>query len=329
MCVDFFSSIMYLFLYMMRLINWRKISNLVIFALVTTLYVCLCPACKGQHQSPVVARVGSSVLTLDELYKTIPPEYSDFITREQIVNYVKRWIDNKILFHEALRLKIDKEETIRDRMRRTKEDLLCAEMISRNAVPLQGIRVPEDQVVQYYNENKSKFIRDRNVAKYLQIVCDDAATALKVRSLVTQDNFLFLASEYSKVPPPDMKSIPYVKLDDLPVELSQEIATTKINGTTNIIKAGATSCIIRVLDKQPKGTLCLLDEVKDDIVNVLAAKMQNAALEHLISTLRSKMIVEAHLEVIADHQGVGADSLAAPKQENHPQDSLLPIQSQE
>jgi hypothetical protein len=286
-------------------------------------------SCKNQPASPVVAKVGSAQLTLDELYKTIPPEYSDFITREQIVNYVKRWIDNKILYHEALRLHLDKEDAMRERMRRMKEDLLCAEMVNRNAVPLQDIRVPEDQILQYFNENKGKFVRDKNVAKFLQIVCGDAAAAWKVRNLVTPDNFLTLASQYSKVPLPDVKTIPYVKLDDLPSELSQEISSTKINGTTNVIKSGASYCIVRVLDKQPKGTLCQLDEVRDDIVNVLAAKLQNAALERLISTLRSKMIVEVHLDVISGRQAGDTDTGAPPQKQEIKSPDSSHMQSQE
>jgi hypothetical protein len=168
------------------------------------------------------------------------------------------------------------------------------------------------------------------VAKYLQIVCEDAAVAWKVRSLVTQENFSNLASQYSKVPLLEAKNAPYVKLDDVPPELSAEISSTKVGGTTNVIKTGANFRIIRVLDKQPKGTLCQLEEVRDDIVNVLAAKMQNAALERLISTLRSKMIVEAHLDVIADHSAAAPDTASpASKQETHSPDSTPPTQSQE
>lgn len=272
-----------------------------------------CAGCKSRPASPEVARVGSSVLTLDELYKSIPPEYSDFITREQVVNYVKQWVDNKILYHEALRLKIDKEETMRARLRRTKEDLLCAELVSRSAVPLQDIRVPDSLIEKYYSENKARFVREKNVAKYLQIVCDDMAAAKKVRALVTQDNFLFLASQYSKVPPPDVRNIPYVKLDEIPPELAQEVSATAVNGTTGAIKTGIGWCIVRVLDKQPKGTLCQLAEVKDDITNILAGTMQNAALERLISSLRNKMIVETHLEIIADQRKSAPAEGAVPK----------------
>jgi hypothetical protein len=268
--------------------------------------------------------VGSAVLTLDELYKSIPPEYSDFITREQIVNYVKQWVDNKILYHEALRLKIDKEETIRERLRRTKEDLLCAELISRSAVPLQDIRVPDSLIEKYYDENKARFMREKNVAKYLQIVCDDIGTARKVRALVTPDNFLFLATQYSKMPPPDVRNVPYVKLDEIPPELAQEVSATAINGTTGVIKTGLDYCIVRVLDKQPKGTLCQLSEVRDDITNILAGTMQNAALERLILSLRTKMIVETHLEIIAEQRKSAPAEGAAPKTADTLPDTVTP-----
>jgi hypothetical protein len=109
--------------------------------------------------------------------------------------------------------------------------------------------------------------------------------------------------------------------------LSREIASTKINGTTNVVQTGSTYSVVRVLDKQPKGTICQLDEVRDDIVNILAAKMQNTALERLISTLRSKMIVEVHLDVISGRQGSGGDTSVAPQQ-SKPPDST-PMQSQE
>jgi hypothetical protein len=289
--------------------------------LVGLLAVCSFVGCVKGPKGPVVARVGESVLTLDELYKSIPPEYSDFITREQIVNYVKQWIDNKILYYEAIRLKIDKEDKIRDRLKRMKEDLLCAEVISRSSVSPQEAKVPEDAIESYYNDNKANFVREKNVAKFLQIVCDDINTAWKVRAQVTPENFMSLAVQFSKIQPPDSKNVSYVKLSDIPPEVAQEISSTKINGTTNVIKTGSTFCIVRVLDKQPKGTMCQLGEVREDIANVLAAKMQTAALEHLISSLRTRMIVEAHLDIITDQRKSPQEG-APPKNPSLPTDTL-------
>ena len=180
-------------------------------------------SCKNKSQSPVIARVGSSVLTLDNLYKSIPPEYSDFVTREQMINYVKQWIDNEILYQEALRQKIDKEDEIKERLKRMKQDLLCAEIINRNAGSAQNIQISDAMLEQYYNENKSKFLRAKDAVRYIQIVVDDAAAAWNVRAKVTPDNFLYCASQYSKIPVPDPRTVPYATLDEIPPQLAKEI----------------------------------------------------------------------------------------------------------
>ena len=252
------------------------------------LAACALAGCANRPKGPVVARVGESVLTLDELYKSIPPEYSEYITREQVVGYVKQWIDNKVLYDEALRLKIDKEEPIRERLRRMKQDLLCAEMVSRSAASPQAAKVGDEAIAAYYNDNKGKFVRETNVAKYLQIVCGDANTAAKVRSLATADNFLKSRRPVLQGALARCEELPYVKFSDIPAELAQEIVSTKINGTTSVIRTDAGYCIVRVLDKQPKGTPCELPEVKDDIAAILAARTQNAAVERLISSLRTR-----------------------------------------
>jgi len=317
----FFHSIIYLLSYIMKTILLTKICFLLIaFCGAGLLFV----SCKSKPDSPVVARVGNRVLTLDELYKTIPPGYSEYISKEQLAGYVKRWIDNTILYNEALRLHIDKEDAVRAKLERMKVDLLCAEMMNRQAVPVKDVKVSAEMMEQYYNENKEKFVRDKGVAKFLQIAVDDAAIAQKVRALVTPDNFLDLATKYSRIAPPaDSKNIPYVKYDAIPPECAQEISTTRIGGTTQIVKTSKGFFIFRVLDKQPKGTICQLDEVKDDIVGILAARMQDAGVEQLITSLRSKMIVEIHLETIDDKaQPVVHDTASIPLPDSNSADSV-------
>ena len=280
--------------------------------------LCLCMAtgllfCRQKSQGPIVARVGQHVLTLDDLYKSIPPEYSDFITREQMINYVKQWIDNEILYEEALRQKIDREDAIKVRLMRMKQDLLCAEMINRNSMSSQNIQISDDMIQNYYNENKNKFLREKDAARYIQIVVGDATTAWSVKTQATPDNFLFLASKYSKIPVADPRTVPYMNISDIPPQIAQEIATIRVNGTSNPIKTDLGYHIIHVLDKQPKGSIRGIEEVHDDIVNVLSTKTQNAAIEQMLSGLRSKMAVEVHLDVVPNIQKNVNDSAAAQK----------------
>ena len=280
--------------------------------------LCLCVAsaglsCRQKIQGPIVAKVGRHVLTLDDLYKSIPPEYSDFITREQMINYVKQWIDNEILYEEALRQKIDKEDAIKVRLMRMKQDLLCAEMINRNSISSQNIQISDDMIQNYYNENKNKFLREKDAARYIQIVVEEATTAWSVRTQVTPDNFLFLASKYSKIPVADPRTVPYVNISEIPPQIAQEIATIRAKGTSNPIKTDLGYHIIHVLDKQPKGSIRGIEEVRDEIVNVLSTKTQNAAIEQMLSGLRSKMAVEVHLEVVPNNQKNSADTVAVEK----------------
>lgn len=254
--------------------------------------------CDEKGESPVVARVGSATLTLDDVYKSIPPEFSDHITREQMINYVKQWIDTELLFQEALHQKIQKEKEIRDRIEKMKKDLLSAEVISRTSFAASKNLVSDEAIVTYYEAHKDSFIRESDVVKYIGIVVDSLSTAWKVRNQMTADNFLDLAVRYSRTPVQDPRSVPYVALSSLPPELSRVLDNIRVNGTTAPIELGDGYHIIRVLDKQPAGSISKLEEVRGDIISTLSAQSQKKDMERLLSDLRLKMDYEFHFELI-------------------------------
>ena len=74
----------------------------------------------------------------------------------------------------------------------------------------------------YYNENKTKFLREKDAARYIQIVVEDVASAWSVKNQATPDNFLLLASKYSKVPVADPRTTPFVNVGDIPPQIARE-----------------------------------------------------------------------------------------------------------
>ena len=68
-----------------------------------------------------------------------------------------------------------------------------------------------------------------------------------------------------------------------------------------------------VLDKQPRGSIRGIEEVRDNIVNVLSTKTQNVAIEQMLSGLRSKMEVEVHLDIVPNNQKNPSDTVTAEK----------------
>ncbi len=246
----------------------------------------------------MIARVGKTLLTVDEFYQSIPPEYRDQITREQNINYVKQWIDTELLYQEALRRKIDRDPVIKDRLEKMKKDLLAAEIMNRNAVQEQSASIDENSIKTYYELNKEKFIREKDVAKYLEIVVADSRTAWYVCKNANSENFLSLASEYSQQPYPQDTNVPYIELENVQPEIRQAIASTIAGGTSNPVKSDLGYHVIRVLDKQEKGGICKEEEIWEDIVNQLTAKTQKENVEQLLSDLRLKTIVEFNSDLI-------------------------------
>ena len=287
----------------------RKICTLYINSFLLLMALLLSLACEkfSKPGSPVIARVGRSFLTLDDLNKSIPAEYSESITHEQRVNYVKQWIDTELLYHEAQRQKINKEKEIRNRLKKMEKDLLGAEMISRNSFVVNTQKFSEEAINTYYEQNKESFIRESDVVKYIDIVVDNLKTGWKVRNLVTNDNFLELAAQFSNIPVLDPNTISYIPLKNLPPEISEVIFTIRINGTTSPIKLADGVHIIRVLDKQKAGEICFLQEIKDEIISALSTRSQKKDIESLLADLRQKTDYEFHFELITQGKDVQSE----------------------
>lgn len=273
-------------------------SLLAIVVVICSAMFCMGFTCQKRSKSPVIARVGNSILTLDDLYERIPPEYSDRISREQMINYVKQWMDTELLFQEALKQNIQKEDEIKRRLGKMKRDLLSAEVISRNSFAASKYHISDDAIATYYEEHKEEFVRESDVVKCMEIVVDNLKTAWSVRNAVTSDNFLDLAVRYSKAPVQDPRTVPYVSVEELPGPIQQIVPKIRINGTTSPIKTDNGYHIVRVLDKQKAGDVCGIEEVRDEIVGTLSSEAQKRHLDRLLRTLRLKVDFEYDFDII-------------------------------
>jgi len=266
--------------------------------------------CRQKSASPVIARVGGAILTLDDLNAGIPPQYSDRIGREEHINYVKQWIDRELLYHEAVRQRLHRDAAIRERLEKMKKDLLTADLISRNALSSDRIRITEEMVAQYYEKNTAQFKREKAAIKCMQIVVDGAAEAWRIRNQLTPENFAAMAAAHSNAPAENPESLPYIALSDLPPEISQVAAALRIRGISSPVKSAIGHHILFILDKQPEGSTADIGEVRDEIINRLSTDIQKQEIGRLLSALRLKTEVEFHFELIPSTGGrAAADTL--------------------
>ncbi len=250
----------------------------------------------SKSKSPIVAQVGSTVLTVEDIQKRIPAEYSDFVTYEQNVDYVKRWIDSEILYQTALQRKIDQEPEVRQRLERMMKDLLMSEMISRLSTQMSD--VTDADIEKYYSENSNKFLRKDTEIRFAHICVRTLAEAWKIRDRITPDNFFSLGKQFSTEPIEDSLNIPYVTKTQVMPELADVIFDIKIGGTTPPIRTPMGYYIIKIIDKQMPATVKPLKSVKEEILNQISSQTQRVHLDEIISSLKKKLHVEYHLNKV-------------------------------
>lgn len=283
-----------------------KIKNKYLISPAVFVLFIFIPGCQEKNSSPVIVRIGNSALTIEDLYKSIPPEYADRISPEQNVNYVKQWIQTELLYREALRLKYDKEAYIQERLEKMKKDLLAAEVINRSS-KLFSNSIDQSSITDYYNQNQNKFIRDKDMVIYLEIVVEDLKTAYLVKQNANLHNFSEYAEKYSRIPFSDTLNVTPVPVDDVPADLKNAIQATMSGNISNPIKSGLGYHLLLIIEKLPKDSICREEEVREEILTILSAKKQKENIEKMISSLRLKNEMEYNMNLIT---GNNSDSVA-------------------
>ena len=248
--------------------------------------------------SLVLARVGKRVLTLDALNRQIPAEYRLSISREQLINQVKEWIDAEVLYQEALQSGIDRDPVVHERLERMKRDLLCAEMIKRGTAQQQAPVVDAAAVEAYYQNNRASFIRSGAVARYSAVVVDSLKRAWLIREKISPLTFDEFARTWSVAAVIPVDSTRYVRLNTLDSTLAAAISQTKKGGISAPVAVRGKFYIVYMIDKLPAGTEATLPEVTDEIVDQLSRNTSSSSLESYIASLRSGMEIEYHFERI-------------------------------
>lgn len=264
-------------------------------------------SCGRKPRSPVVARVGDTELTLDDLYASIPAEYRDRITREQNVNYVKQWIDTELLFQEALKRRLQREAVIRGRLEQIKRDLLSAELLTREQIEGGEVRVSDTLVQQYYQQNRETFVRSKEVVKYMQMVVADQPAAQSLMASANAANFAELAERHGGLPE-DLRAPPYTPIDELPVEFQSVLGTARLGSVVGPVAMEDGFYVLHVVDRQPAGSTASLEEVRDAITERLTSQLQKREIERFLANLRMRTNVTFNFDAIPGAAGIDPDS---------------------
>ena len=260
----------------------------------------LLAGCKEDaKKGTVLAQVGSSSLTLEELRESFPAEYEQLIRREQYLDFIKRWIDDEVIYQQALKNRMDDDPQVKRRVDRLTRKLLIEEFLAREN-PAEAFEPDETAMNQYYEMHKEEFRRTVPEIKYvhLRVQTSKQAEALRWR-IQTDQAFITQAAAQSLDPVPEsIASLPYKKQSELPPCLAQDAAATRIGANTPPISCPDGTYIVRVLDRLEAGSQIPFAEAKDEISATLLVQRKDKLLDGRIAKYKAGAAISYNLDQI-------------------------------
>lgn len=241
----------------------------------------------------MVARVDEEVLTEKDLEAILPEAQKSSISLEQKRDYVRRWIENQILYQEAKKKRIDQDENIKWRIDQAVRNIIIEGFLEKELQAL--VAVPEEEVKRTYQENKNMFKREQDEVRLSRILVKNIAEAGLVRvRMQGGESFDRVAKQMSldEVTKEKGGDIGYVPLSNIPPPFYEAVTKLKIGELSTPIQTDYGFVIIMLTDRKEKDSIKEYEQVKEEITDSLTLTKREKELENLFNELKKSAKVE-------------------------------------
>ena len=253
---------------------------------------------KEAGKTTVLAKVGDSTLTLEELRESFPVEFEQLIRREQYLDFIKRWMDDEVVYQQALKTNLESDSLVARKLKKLRRKLLIEEFLARENAG-EVFEPDELSMSQYYEMHKEEFRRKAPEFKYAHIRVQTNKQAMELRSKANRGDFLAIAAAGSLDPVPESyASIGFKKQSDFPPCLSQDIAGAGIGSVTLPVACADGFYLIKVLERQDAGSLISFAEAKEEISGILIMERKDKLLDGRIANYKEGVSVGYNLDQI-------------------------------
>lgn len=240
---------------------------------------------KTSRRSPVVAQVGNTKLTKAELLAQLPEEIT--VTEENLPYILDKWINSELLYQEAVRQGITKDEKLRIQAQQLAKEYMVNAFLKREA---QKIKVPSEDLLAYFNQHKEDFLSE---VKIRRIVLGSRALAEQtLAELKNGADFVKLAKERSIEPTQEKGEVSrffsrgITGISDPGLE--EAIFALKPGQISDVLETSEGYQIIQLVEKRKVKKDIAFSEVADYIESILSLRMSRIYLDSIINALRQK-----------------------------------------
>ena len=253
--------------------------------------------CGSAPQGTVVAQVGDSHLTQEALAKRIPDTFLGKITVEEKENLVENWVEEELLYQEALRQKLNDDPNLADRIEKAARQLLIAELMIRTHA--RDAEVLEGEILDYYEEQRPDFEREQPEIWVRHIVVKDRNTMNQIWERLQNGEFfeqvaLEVSIDQSAQNGGDLGYFTEEMVDPAFWKSCEETRVGRRVRTTT--KHG--HHIIEVRDRKSAGSMRDLVDVRSDIHQRILAERREEQRDKLLAEIKAQIKWSMDLEKI-------------------------------
>lgn len=279
-------------------------KRLILFVIILIIFACERTNNKTEN---VIVSVGDGHLSLERVKADIPASIRNKITQENVNNYIQQWIENELIYRDALKKEMDNDPELDYALEKAKKNFLVSKYLE--AYLKEDTLALETEAVQYYEENKDSYVLAEDMVKAMHILVKNYQDARNVRRRIVNkgEDFETVAKEVS-LDFFDKKRIvlDYFAQDEIIPEISSWAFRRRVGSVSAPIKSDFGYHIVKIIDKRKKGSEIEFEEVKDEIISRIRLMKKTEKYRDLIIELRNKINIRKDEELL---QQLFVDSL--------------------
>jgi len=268
-----------------------KIREAIFALLCVSLITAGCGKREVEERKPssgAICAVSRDTLFEKNLEYLLPDDERVAPTLEEKRDYIKRWIDTEVLYHEALKRGVASDPRIQARLKELEHQFIADHMLF--LALRERIKVTDEEIESYFKMHEKEYMYEYRVSHILVNTLEEAK---KVKELLKKKSFAWVANRYSVDPVARRGGdMGYLTKGNMIPEFEAVVFDMKPGEVSDIIKSDFGYHIIKLVGMRKALSRVSLDDVREQIMNELLVDKRRRAFDELMDSLRTVYRVE-------------------------------------